>query len=366
MIDRAQWPAIETLLHLVVDGKVRRSAARQPEIDALQSLGWVTAKGSQLAPETGRTGDLSKRLTSFWPDWEAQVEAAKSNDLALFDPASYAPGRRTIEVALGVDPDPISIEIIKEILAGISGDRAALDLRIRNLSGRTIIVDIVDTAEQSAAAFEREVADLRSRLVSAFARLREKEAMIGRLQKQVRDIAADIFIDRTAYHEMHAALVAVEILGFGQMTATEKGDAVSLFSRMLDHSLGQDAIAWRGEKGRTSLLVVKDPLAAITAVFRLARHLAIEQVGVRCALSYGLISFEPVALSGRKEAGGVAVDEVITLQETPMREAVYEVVSTGDFRNMLFDGSDRFSFARLPPRSGEPLSGTFGVMDRRN
>lgn len=366
MIDRSQWPAIETLLRLIVDGKVRRSGARQPEIDALQSLGWVKVKSSQLVPEAGRTGDFRTRLTSLWPGWEALVEAARSADLDLFDRNSYAPGRRTIEVALGVDPDPISIEIIRELLAGICGDRAALDIRIRSLSGRTVIVDIVDTAEQSAAAFEREVGDLRSKLVSAFARLREKEALIGRLRTQLRDIAADIFLDGTAYQEVHAALIGVDILGFAQMTATEKGDAVSLFSKMLDHSLGQDAIAWRGEKGSAFLLVVKDPLAAITAVFQLARHLSIERFGLRCALSYGLVSFAPATIGGRKEAIGRAVEEVTALQEMPLRETGYEVVATGEFRDTLFDGAERFSFVPLPSQSGDPLSGTFGVNDRRN
>lgn len=366
MIEGAHWATAETLLRLVLDAKVRRSVARQTELDALHAMGWIRFKNSQAIVEAGRSDDLRERLQARWPGWEAEVAAARAAGLDVFSRESYAPGRRTIEVALGLDPDPITIEIIEEILANISGDRAALNIRIRSFHGRTAVIDIVDETAQSVAAFEREVVDLRSRLLTALGRLREKDAHITRLKIQLRDLAADVLLAGTAYQEMHAALLAIEILRFNQLTVAEKEEAVSLLSQLLDVRPGREAIAWREDRMNRLLLVVENPLKAIEAALWLVRHLASDHFDVRCGVSHGMVSFEPATIGGGQMAGGRAAEEAIMLREIAASNITYAVVASGEFRDMLFDGSEQISFVPLPSRGAEPLSGAFGVNNLRN
>ncbi|GEM_PF-6543892 len=366
MIERAHWPAAETLLRLVIEEKVRRSVARQTELDALQAMGWIRFKNSQAIVEAGRSGDLRERLQARWPGWEAEVNAARGAGLDVFSRESYAPGRRTIEVALGLDPDPITIEIIREILAKISGDRAALNLKIRNFHGRTAVIDIVDETAQSVAAFEHEVGELRSRLLTALGRLREKDAHITRLKTQLRGLAADVFLAGTPYQEMHAALLAIEILHFDQLTVTEKGDAVTLLSQLLDLRPGREAIAWREDRMNKLLLVIEDPLKAVESALWLIRHLASDRFDVRCGVSHGMVSFEPPMIGGGPAVRGRAAEEAIMLRDIAASNIPYAVVASGEFRDMLFDGSEHISFVPLPSFGAEPLSGAFGVNNLRN
>ena len=93
MTDKAKWIQREVLIRLALEGQVRASRNRLPEIDALLSLGWIHRKlgsVSLLIPYPDRAQDLRQRLTFVWPDWQAEVEVAISQELDPYCAATYA------------------------------------------------------------------------------------------------------------------------------------------------------------------------------------------------------------------------------------------------------------------------------------
>jgi len=54
------------------------------------------------------------------------------------------------------------------------------------------------------------------------------------------------------------------------------------------------------------------------------------------------------------------------LCEIAARGTSYDVVASGELRDMLFNGSEQIAFAPLASRGTQPLSGAFGVSNLRN